>query len=192
MKRILALLVSVVSIALMAGSAGAATLNIVGGQLMGASDVIVDGSSYNVEFLDGTCIALYNGCDSASDFTFQSVAAALLASQALLDQVFVDGPYAFDTNPETVFGCESVDFCDTTTGYALSGGSGVFLIAVARNSAPSYASDIAYPADLERATDTGSFEAGNFAVWAPVPEPATATLLGLGLLGLSGRKRREG
>ena len=40
-----------------ASSAGAATLNVSGGQLLGASGVIVDGISYDVEFLDGTCIA---------------------------------------------------------------------------------------------------------------------------------------
>ncbi len=69
---------------LASSSASAATLNVSGGQLLGASGVIVDGSSYNVQFLDGTCISLYNGCDALSDFTFQTVAAVVLASQALL------------------------------------------------------------------------------------------------------------
>lgn len=39
---------------LVASGASAATLNVVGGQLLGASGVIVDGSSYDVAFLDGT------------------------------------------------------------------------------------------------------------------------------------------
>lgn len=39
---------------LVASGASAATLNVVGGQLLGASGVIVDGSSYDVTFLDGT------------------------------------------------------------------------------------------------------------------------------------------
>ena len=76
-----------VGLVLMAGSAQAATLNVVGGQLMGASNVLVDGNLYDVQFLDGTCIDLYNGCDEASDFTFQTQASAVLASQALLDQL---------------------------------------------------------------------------------------------------------
>jgi hypothetical protein len=50
---------------------------------MGASDVLVDGSLYDVQFLDGTCIDLYDGCDEVSDFTFQTSASAVLASQAL-------------------------------------------------------------------------------------------------------------
>jgi hypothetical protein len=66
--------------------ASAATLNVVGGRLMGASGVIVDGSSYDVAFLDGTGLALYRGCDAVLDFSFQSSDAALEARQALLGQ----------------------------------------------------------------------------------------------------------
>ena len=50
-----------------------------------------DGNLYDVQFLDGSCISLFNGCDDVSDFTFQTQAAAILASQALLDQVLLDG-----------------------------------------------------------------------------------------------------
>ena len=50
-----------------ASNAYAATLNVVDGQLMGASNVSVDGSLYDVQFLDGSCIDLYNGCDEVSD-----------------------------------------------------------------------------------------------------------------------------
>ena len=56
--------------------------------------------SADVESLDGTCIALFNGCDDVADFTFQMEASAILASQALLDQVFLDGVLGnFDSNP---------------------------------------------------------------------------------------------
>jgi hypothetical protein len=89
-----------VAFVLVASGAQAATLNVVDGQLMGASGVNVDGNLYDVQFLDGTCIGLYNGCDEISDFTFQTEASALLASQALLDQVFLDSPEGmFDSNP---------------------------------------------------------------------------------------------
>jgi hypothetical protein len=96
-----------VVLVLMASSAQAATLDVIynphligipvvsgniGPKLIGASGVIVDGRSYDVQFLEGTCFSLYNGCDDVSEFTFQSQAAAILASQALLDQVFIDGP----------------------------------------------------------------------------------------------------
>jgi hypothetical protein len=99
-----------------AGAAQAATLNVVGGQLMGASGVLVDGSLYDVQFLDGTCIDLYNGCDEASDFTFQTEASAVLASQALLDQVFLDGVDGlFDTSPQLTNGCNILESCHTIT-----------------------------------------------------------------------------
>ena len=67
------------------------TLVVNGGQLDGATGVEVDGTLYDVLFMDGTCIALFNGCDAVSDFTFQTQAAALLAATALLNDVFVDG-----------------------------------------------------------------------------------------------------
>jgi hypothetical protein len=43
---------------LMAGGAQAVTLNVIGGQLIGASNVLVDGSLYDVQFLEGSCIDL--------------------------------------------------------------------------------------------------------------------------------------
>ncbi len=107
---------------LAASSASAATLNVVGGELLGASGVIVDGSSFNVEFLDGTCIDIYNGCDDVSDFTFQTAAAALLASQALLDLVFLDGADLFDSAPELTNGCTNAFVCSARTGYGFVGG----------------------------------------------------------------------
>jgi hypothetical protein len=78
---------------LMASGAQAATLNVVGGQLTGASDVLVDGSLYDVQFLDGTCIDLYNGCDDVSDFMFQTGASPLLASQALVGMFIMAQEY---------------------------------------------------------------------------------------------------
>ena len=45
----------------------AATKIIVGDQLTGANGVNVNGSLYNVRFADGTCVAIFDGCDSVSD-----------------------------------------------------------------------------------------------------------------------------
>jgi hypothetical protein len=65
-------IVLAVGLVLVASGAQAATHNVVGGQLHGASDVLVDGNLYDVQFLDGNCIHLYNGCDDVSGFTFQT------------------------------------------------------------------------------------------------------------------------
>ena len=101
------------ALVLVASGAQAATLNVVDGQLMGASGVIVDGTAYNVQFLDGACIELFNGCDDASDFIWQTRDAAILASQALLDQVFLDVPQGlFDNSPNLTNGCNSLHNCE--------------------------------------------------------------------------------
>ncbi len=173
---------------LISSSASAATLNVSGGQLLGASGVIVDGSSYNVEFLDGTCIALYSGCDDVSDFTFQTSAAALLASNALLDQVFQDGANLFDSDPELTAGCTSLTQCGVRTPYGFS--SGLVLVVTTLNRAPPLG-DGRFIAGYPGGEDLAGDPLKVYAVWAPVPEPGTAVLMGLGLLGLSVRNRRE-
>jgi hypothetical protein len=190
-RATLGTLASFVVLLLASSSASAATLNVSGGQLLGASGVDVGGTLYNVEFLDGTCIDLYNGCDAASDFTFQTSSAALSASEALLDQVFVDGAGFFDTDPGLTSGCTGSNTCLILTPYGLQG-SGVFLsVGMATNNTPGFDIDMAEITSSDAAVDVTGSSIVVYAVWAPVPEPGTALLLSLGLLGLSARKRRE-
>ncbi len=93
---------------LMASGAQSATLNVIDGQLHGAFGVDVGGTLYDVEFLDGSCVELFTGCDELSDFTFPDEASAALAAQALLDQVFVDGVGGeFDSDPGLTEGCDA-------------------------------------------------------------------------------------
>ena len=91
----------------MATEAPAAVVhNVLGGQLVGAQNVDVNGTLYDVAFQDGSCAALFDGCNEFSDFAFTTLVDALAAAQALLDQVFVDGPEgAFGTEPSTTAGC---------------------------------------------------------------------------------------
>lgn len=173
----------------MASTAGAATLNVVGGQLLGATDVIVDGNAYNVDFLDGTCIALYGGCDDVSDFTFQSSGAAGLAAQALLDQVFLDGVEGFfDMNPALTNGCTGG--CNVLVPFATAGADVTAYFA--KNEPVPGAADALYgPFNISTGTNLTNNGGRVYAVWSPVPEPGTAILTGLGLLTLSVRKRRQ-
>lgn len=72
-------------------------------ELRGAKGVNVVGTLYDAEFIDGSCIEIFNGCDEASDFTFwEDQVAASAAAQALLDQVFVG---IYDDTPGLTFGC---------------------------------------------------------------------------------------
>ena len=103
-----------------APSALAATPVVVAGELAGASSVNVEGVLYDVEFAEGTCISVFDGCDSPDDFAFSDLATVDIASQALLDQVFLDDAAgSFDTDPPTTFGCASEAVCTAQTPYSL-------------------------------------------------------------------------
>ena len=98
--------------------ADAATLNVVGGELLGASGVNVGGVLYDVEFVEGSCISLFAGCDEVTDLDFDSATTATAAAQALLDQVLIDGPQGnFGSDPSLTFGCSHSDLCLTFVPY---------------------------------------------------------------------------
>ena len=84
-----------------------------GGILTGATGVSVEGILYRVDFLDGTCIAVFTGCDAPGDFAFHTVESGQAAAQALLDQVLLDTLQgAFDTNPALTNGCTFALACN--------------------------------------------------------------------------------
>ena len=99
-------LLLIASLFLFAAQAQAVDLVIDGSELQGATSVSVDGTLYDVEFVDGDCPALFNGCDAASDFVADSQATANLFAQALRDQILVDGPQGnFGSDPGLAAGC---------------------------------------------------------------------------------------
>jgi len=110
-------------IAFSATPAAAAVLLVNGsGQLTGATGVDVGGTLYDVTFVDGTCAALFDGCNEISDFDFSDQATAEAAGQALFDQVFIDGlPGNFDSNSGLTFGCEApISYCHSYPAVVLS------------------------------------------------------------------------
>ena len=161
-------------------SANSATLVISDstGQLTGATHVVVDGAFYDVSFLEGTCNAVYNGCN---DFTFTTLAGATLASYALLDQVFIDRD---DTVPSLTFGID-VDIGHIATPFGPRTG-GTLDIVTAVNY-PSTILDIVQSEIIAGFASTGSVDSHVFAVWAPsaVPLPAAGWLFCSALIVLS-------
>jgi hypothetical protein len=173
----------------LAASANAATLNVVGGLLRGASNVDVGGDLYDVVFTDGTCIALFSGCDSNSDFAFTTEAAGLAAATALADQVFLDGPEGnFDTLPGLTFGCGDATTCEAYIPYVTNGTT--VLAARMRNKAPPGSDVISANLLLTVSTIDMSSDSATYAVFTAVPEPSTGLLVAAGLVGLAAKRRR--
>ena len=198
MKRTL---IAVTSFLLWLATAQAATLNVdFSGQLTGASGVDVGGVLYDVTFEEGSCIGLFSGCDTNSDFTFTSAAAARLASLALLDQVLLDGPAGnFDTSPELTFGCSLSAFCFILTPFEIApGGPGITFVDLVRNR------DLSIPSITDGATrtewlsplSTADDERVVYATWevtaVPIPAGPLLLLTGLGGLAVFQRRRSRG
>lgn len=163
-------------------SVNAATLLFDGSyQLTGATDIDVDGTFYDVAFVDGSCNALFNGC---TDFSFTTSTEALAASQSLLDQVFIG---IYDEYPAATFGIENESFGNIVTLYGSPG-----LVAVGVNTdgpIDSVSLHVLHNADF----DSTFNPYGVYAVWSAteVPVPAAAWLFGSALLGLAGIKRKK-
>ncbi len=174
----------------------AATLQVDGsGQLLGAEGVDVGGVLYDVDFLDGTCVALFSGCDASDDFTFSTDVAALAASTALQNQVFIDVPAGmFDSTPSLTNGCENGS-CIVYTPFSPVSGSPFQVQVAVFNNIPG-PDGAPFTQNFINIVDTTSSPTIVFASWdisqaTVVPLPATGLLFLSGLAGLFFVKRRR-
>jgi hypothetical protein len=152
-----------------------------GEKLSGARGVEVDGATYNVVFLDGSCTTLFNGCVASS----------------FLEQVLT-GEY--NDEPSLTAGCAWDQMCDIYTPYRAGVGSPVFHVG---NFLNAYAHNIRvdYPVGKDEAGigtgkntnfDTTNMAIATWALWSvdtKVPEPASLVLLITGLLAIKMKRR---
>jgi hypothetical protein len=189
-----------------AGSVNAATAVMSGGKLIGATGVEVNGASYDVAFLDGSCNSLYNGC---TGLPFTTSSEGLAASQALIDQVLQPpgisrpdlingiGPYP-PLYPSDTYAAFILTPAAESWGVGATGviGGSTFVPWYAFNE---LGPDGAYTADTSSPTSPYLYDGGAifdevFAVWTPaavsaVPLPAAAWLFISAIAGLAGAKR---
>lgn len=182
----------------LAAESRAAALIIVGGELRGATGVNVDGTFYNVEFLDGTCEALFDGCDNAADdFAFTNDAVAAAAAHALLVQVFLDIDTAtgmFDSNPGATRGCRAGTLACVFFIPFETAGSEVTLIYFINDELEAGDSTVFQSEVCPTGATSHPFCEGRaWAVFTAASEPATMALFGVGLTGMAiARRRRTG
>ena len=161
-------------------NASAATFVVEEGTILGITDLELGSALYDVEFVDGTCIEFFSGCDGADDFPFndsgdyrdpQSAVAAAVALQALLfpPNLGIAGRAA---------GCDPRANCQIMTPTFFDGRAVVASIVF-----PDPGGIVGIPLlrFIDPVDDLRQDPFEVYARWTLVPEPSVAVLIGIGI-----------
>ncbi len=170
-------------------------------QLHGFTDVLVEGALYDVQFMDGTCNSLFNGCE---DFTFTTETSAVAAGRALaslINTTEIIPNYHYNSYPHYIFGIKQPDNITIATPYKSEDYD--YSGQVKKKLYYSYINYL-YPGHTPVNAQTFSLyiwpdtyipgERSTFAVWTPatsVPVPSSILLLGSALAGLATYRKKR-
>jgi hypothetical protein len=165
------------------------------GQLLGANNIDINGSIFDVRFIDGVCADLFGGVCSRSNFTFQTQADGISAAAAIVDQIFnsVAGS-PFDIDPELIFGCTNTISCQILIPINIFPGLLLNSAVVGNSNGPGAG---AGATTNIRTGDSLALDARRvFASFTPslstsVPEPSVIVMLLGGILGLGVLRRKQ-
>lgn len=171
------------------------------GNVTGATGLEADGATYSMEFVDGSCIELFDGCDSNADFIVPGTGD--VTHGALLD-TFYDAfiapirssfdPDSLDAAPWLAIGCDDQLVCNT---FAPIKVESVVLVTTGRflnfHSAQDSRDEAPEAVDSNIAGSSSLFPSANYARFSletvTVPLPGTLPLVALGLLVLGLRRK---
>lgn len=170
------------------------------GRLVGAKNVMIHDTAYDVSFLTGSCSTIFGDC-SAGLFDFQTQQQADDAAHALLSQVFVNqntSSRAFSYSPYLVHGCDSYGSYSCSSLIAYGTNQNQMLASTAINNWFNTSDQVRSAQRYDASYSTDAVGNLNFARFtrvavAAVPEPATwaMMLIGFGMVAGAARYRRR-